>query len=221
MDSQAFAVNLISPVFNQNRFFFFLELVLNSHWWPHKRGIPSVHSKWEAPSLGTSESCMVEKLPFPLTTDHTQGEGKGLTKDYQEEGQKTGHFATYHTDCTHSPQEGWFLLPTNLCSAACTCMIHFHHLYLCQNIDRYPCWCIPRWRDQQTQTGGEASFSPFCLLEILAYFLFHLFTTLLTVELKKMEEKIKKNTDSTGERRRINEIRQEKQNECVFCPFSN
>lgn len=97
------------------------------------------------------------KLPFALARDH--GEGEGLSKEYQEEGQKTGHFATYHTDYTHSLQEGWFLLPTNLCSAACTCMIHFHHLYLCQNIDRYPCWCIPRWRDQQTQTGGEASFS--------------------------------------------------------------
>lgn len=98
------------------------------------------------------------KLPLALATDHNQGEGECLSKEYQEEGQKPGHFATYHTDCTHSLQEGWFLLPTNLCSAACTCMIHFHHLYLCQNIDRYPCWCIPRWRDQQTQTGGEASF---------------------------------------------------------------
>ena len=57
-------------------------------------------------------------------------------------------------------RRGGFLLPTNLCCAACTSVIHFHHLYLCQNIDRYPCRCIPRWRDLQTQTGAEASF--FC-----------------------------------------------------------
>lgn len=76
-------------------------------------------------------------------------------------------------------------------------------------------------RPTDTDRWGGLLFFQFCLLEILARFLFHLFTTLLTIELKKWKKKIKKNTDSTGEKKRINEIRQEKQNECVFCPFSN
>lgn len=85
-------------------------------------------------------------------------------------------------------RRGGFLLPTNLCSSAYTCMIHFHHLYLCQRIDRYTCRCSPRWRHQQTQTGGEAFFfcSAFWRYWLASSFVYLiLFFFFLTVQLKK------------------------------------
>lgn len=148
---------LISPVFSQNRSFFGFgaEFPLMTSQERNPFGLLKVGRTipghlWKL--LGRKTSISTDHWSYP-------GRRKGFYKRISGRGSKDRTFCHLpHTDCAHSLQEGWFLLPTNLCSAACTCVIHFHHLYLCQNIDRYPCWCIPRWRDQQTQTGGEASF---------------------------------------------------------------
>lgn len=59
---------------------------------------------------------------------------------------------------------------------------------------------------------------PFCLLEILAYFLLHLFTTLLTTELKKWKKKLRKTLTAQGSRgESMKSDRRNKMNVC-FAP---